>query len=181
MYRDEKIVHMAAYLIKKLGGEMERLKLMKLLYLTDRKSLKDRGYSISRDEFVSMPQGPVLLNADRFMKGENPEQSVWDSLIKNIDGESPHHTLRDDSPYLGALSSYDGQVMDEVVGAYGNMTYEAFKKFCIEWKDPGDSSEPVPIRVKEILQKLGYSREDAEYYESHAAELDAIESGAYGI
>ena len=69
MFRDEKITHMAAYLIRALGGRASRLQLLKLMYLADRQSFDDRGHSISGDRFVAMKQGPVLSNAYDFMKG----------------------------------------------------------------------------------------------------------------
>ena len=186
MFRDEKIVHMAAYLIEKLGGEVERLKLIKLLYLTDRKSLEDRGYSISRDEFVSMRQGLVLSRTYDLMRVRSAAHLMWDDLIENVGGKKPFHRLRKKNPKLDALSRYDRKVMDGIIATYGQMTskelVEHIHTTCPEWKDPrGTSKRKIPVGVKEILQELGYSKKDAEYYESHAAELDAIESGAYGF
>ena len=183
MYRDKKIAHMAAYLIKRLGGRVDRLKLVKLMYLADRKSLGDRGYSISRDDFYAMNLGPVLSRTYDLMREEGTVNSTWNNLIRNIEGVNPTHSLREKDPKLGALSEYDRRVMNEVVETYGHMTSFELVRYvhdnCHEWKDPDGTS--VRIKIGEILRQLGYNGKDAEYYESHAVELDAIESGAYGI
>ena len=183
MYRDEKIAHMAAYLIRKLGGKVSRLRLMKLLYLADRKSLEKYGYSISGDKFVSMDLGPVLSSAYSFMSGKHKDQSVWDELIDNIDGKTPCHALRDKSLYLGALSENDEEIMDEIAASYGKMSSSQLVNYvhnnCIEWEDPKGTSKPIALR--KILSNLGYTREDAELYESHATSLDAVESGKFII
>ncbi len=39
MFCEEKVAQMAAYLLQKRGGKMSYLKLMKLLYLSDRESM----------------------------------------------------------------------------------------------------------------------------------------------
>ncbi|WP_252150197.1 hypothetical protein, partial [Escherichia coli] len=40
MFNEEKVAQMAAYLLKKHGGSMRFIKLMKLMYLSDRKAME---------------------------------------------------------------------------------------------------------------------------------------------
>lgn len=47
------------YLIKKEGGKIEKLKLIKLVYLADRYHLRRYGRPIVNDTYFAMPLGPV--------------------------------------------------------------------------------------------------------------------------
>ena len=176
MFRDEKIAHMAAYLIKKSGGEVQRLKLMKLMYLADRQSFEDRGCSISGDRFFSMKSGPVLSSAYDLMKGTGSAQSFWDGLIKNHTNTTVH-SLRDKESDLDLLSEYDEQVMDEVIRRYGAKSGPELKNYlhdsCPEWEDPGRSSKL--IRIGKILESLGYDEETALHYELRATEREVLD------
>jgi uncharacterized phage-associated protein len=59
MFDDRRVAQMAAYLLSREKGRMNHLKLMKLLYLADRESMKRHGQPISGDRFVAMDHGPV--------------------------------------------------------------------------------------------------------------------------
>lgn len=73
MLNERKVAQMAAYLLARRGGRMSHLKLlklMKLLYLSDREQMRRSGYPISGDRMVSMPHGPVLSMTLNFMDGD---------------------------------------------------------------------------------------------------------------
>ncbi|HTH08426.1 MAG TPA: Panacea domain-containing protein, partial [Acidovorax sp.] len=59
-FNERKAAQAAACLLHKAGGSLSVLKLMKLMYLAERRSLKKYGDTITGDAFVSMPHGPVL-------------------------------------------------------------------------------------------------------------------------
>ena len=163
MFRDEKITHMAAYLIRALGGKASHLQLLKLMYLADRQSFDDRGHSISGDRFVAMEHGPVLSNAYNFMKGERPvqTQSVWDSVIENIG--TYDHSLRNDDVDLDLISPYEERVLSELVREHRDKSPRELVDYlhdnCPEWEDPGKTSKD--IGVEEILVALEYDEETA--------------------
>jgi uncharacterized phage-associated protein len=60
MFNEFKVTQIAAFFLPKEGGEMFLLKLMKLLYLSERESFARFECSISGDKFYSLPHGPVL-------------------------------------------------------------------------------------------------------------------------
>ena len=162
MFRDEKITHMAAYLIRALGGRASHIQLLKLMYLADRQSFDDRGHSISGDRFVAMKQGPVLSNAYDFMKGTGSAQSVWDSVIENI-AKTYYHSLRNDDVDLDLISPYEEKVLSEVVRAHRGKSSKELVKYvhdnCPEWEDPGKTSKPIGI--EKMLIALGYDEKTA--------------------
>jgi len=47
------------YLAKKEGGQIDKLKLIKLVYFADRFHLRRYGRPITNDEYIAMPLGPV--------------------------------------------------------------------------------------------------------------------------
>lgn len=47
------------YLAKKEGGQIDKLKLIKLVYFADRYHLRRYGRPIANDEYLAMPLGPV--------------------------------------------------------------------------------------------------------------------------
>ena len=61
MFNERKAAQMAAFFLGQLlDRKMPHLKLMKLLYLSDREAVRAFGWPISGDRLVSMPHGPVL-------------------------------------------------------------------------------------------------------------------------
>lgn len=60
MFTAETVAQIAAFFTHKEGGASKLLKLIKLMYLSDRESMRRHGYPISFDNFVSMEHGPVL-------------------------------------------------------------------------------------------------------------------------
>lgn len=70
MFNERKVAQMAAFLLGKGGDRMPHLKLMKLLYLSDREAMERYGFPISGDCIVAMPHGPVLSMTLNLMDGD---------------------------------------------------------------------------------------------------------------
>lgn len=84
MFNERKVAQMAAYLLKKRGGCMSHLKLMKLLYLADREAMDRYGAPMSGDRVVSMPQGPVLSMTLNLVDGDiESSPNGWDGWVSD--------------------------------------------------------------------------------------------------
>ena len=59
-FREEKATALASFFLEKAGGELEYLKLLKLMYLVERESLRVLSASVTGDVFYSMKHGPVM-------------------------------------------------------------------------------------------------------------------------
>jgi len=164
MFSEEKVAQMAAYLLSKDGGRMAYLKLMKLLYLSDRKSFEMFGNPISGDRYVSMDKGPVLARTySLIIEGGNPDQG-WEKWIRS---EKDHvvalRSHLEDIYDLEQLSQANIEAMDVVFEEYGH--WDRFKlcdethRICPEWQDPEGSSIPIP--VNDIFRALGKSQDEA--------------------
>lgn len=168
----KKAAQVVAYLlIKNEGKSLGVLKVAKLLYLADRESLNRYGFSITDDDFVSMPHGPANSRTLNRIRGESFAQSKdWDSLIK--DREDHKIGLRktqisvDD---LDELSRADIGCIDEVWTAHSPKTDLQLVEWTHdpdnvpEWEDPNGSSSPIPY--KRVFQALGVENIDAQVEE----------------
>lgn len=165
LFQERKAAQAAAFLIYKAGGKLEILKLMKLMYLAERESLRLFGETITGDAFVSMPHGPVLSMTYDCINGNNKyEVGGWNDWI--ADKENHTVTLKDPSMLrtpeenLLALSDSDLEALSNTWENFGhysawdlrNMTHDGL---CPEWEDPQGSSRPISI--KKLLGILGYN------------------------
>ncbi|RXA96966.1 Panacea domain-containing protein [Yersinia sp. 2105 StPb PI] len=166
MFSEERVAQMAAYLLHKRGGRMAYLKLMKLLYLSDRQSMEMYGEPISGDRYVSMDKGPVLSRTLSLITGggDIPNHG-WDKWIR---GERDHNvSLKikfEDLSDLDELCRADMKAMDAIYEKYGHWNRfdlcEQTHRICPEWQDPDGSS--IPIKTKDIFMALGKSVDEAE-------------------
>ena len=60
IFDERKAAQAAAHLLRRHGSSMPYIKLIKLLYLADRQSLIETGYTITGDQLVAMSDGPAL-------------------------------------------------------------------------------------------------------------------------
>ena len=181
MFNERKVAQMAAYLLHKRGGRMSHLKLMKLLYLADRESMRRFGAPISGDHVVAMPHGPVLSRVYDHMTGMVEScPDGWEDWI--TDRENHEVSLRkkiDSRDDLDMLSDADIEVLDEVWANFGRMSRWKLRDYthdqCPEWQDPEGSSEPIPY--SRVFEALGFKHDDAlergNELDAHKA-LDAI-------
>jgi uncharacterized phage-associated protein len=164
MFNEKKITQMAAYLLHQRGGQMSHLKLMKLLYLTDRKSLIQFGYSMSDDRMVSMRNGPVLSMALDLMNGGSTQSTNgWGSLISAKENYELSLAHDIDIHSLDELSKSDVEVLDQVWDEFGSMTRWDLVAYthdnCPEWEDPNGSSNPIPL--EQLFTAIGRSEDEA--------------------
>jgi uncharacterized phage-associated protein len=173
MFSEEKVTHMASYLLIKRGGKMSYMKLLKLLYLAERESLAKWGESMSGDRFVSMPHGPVMSSTLEMIQGGG---SVWDSfIVSEADYEvSLKPNIGEKS--LDDLSISETEILDEVFSEFGAMKRWDLVKYthenCDEWQDPNGSS--YPIELVDILRAKGFSNSDASSLIKHGEEQAAL-------
>ena len=165
MFNERKVAQMAAYMLKRRGGTMSHLKLIKLLYLSDRAALNSYGASISGDSFFSLPNGPVLSRTLELMAGViESEAQGWETWIS--DRAEHQVSLRQDFDLreLDYLSPADIEILENVWQEFGAMSRWQLVDYthggnCPEWENPNGSS--APITPHEIFSALGKSPEDA--------------------
>lgn len=167
MFNERKAAQVAAWFLKQSGGRMPHLKLIKLMYLAERESLRQHGEMITGDRFVAMEHGPVLSTTLDCINGyKRPSKGGWESWIS--DREDHAVELRDRGLVRGTLdevSDAEVGVLEAVWAQFG--TWDQWRlvdflhdpKNCPEWTDPNGSSTPIAFSA--VLQGVGYSPADA--------------------
>jgi uncharacterized phage-associated protein len=134
-------------------------KLLKLLYLADRRSLIETGAPITGAHVVSMKNGPVLTEVYDCIKGE-PSESVWDAHIERV---GAFDVVLKKHPGDSELSDYDVQVLQDIAKRhcddnFGNMIDIVHQ--LPEWSNPEKlNRKTLPIPVSEILRAAGKDEE----------------------
>ena len=165
MFNEIKIAQMAAFFLEQASERtMPHLKLMKLLYLSDREAVRILGWPMSGDRLVSMPHGPVLSQTLNLMDGDVESQpGGWEEWIS--DKENHELSLRKplDLSSLDELAAAEIDVLKKVWSAFGTMGKWEIRDWthnhCPEWEDPRGSS--YPIRYDALARAVGFDDDSA--------------------
>lgn len=164
LFNEKRTAQAAAFMLYQAGGRLPLLKLMKLLYLAERESLREFGEPISSDNLVSTPHGPVLsvtLDMMNGWGGQTPDgRNTW------VEDRADHAVaLRDPSMIrppeqdLLELSNDDLETLQNIWLEFGHMSQFELLEYthssaCPEWLDPHGTSHPIP--VTRLLEAVGY-------------------------
>jgi uncharacterized phage-associated protein len=133
---------------------MNHMRLLKLLYIADRESLREVGRPIVGGPVVAMERGPVLEEVYDLIQGRHREMPLWDEFLCK---QRYALALRRD-PDVGKLSRYEIAKLQEIAKRYEDDDEWALSRFThdfAEWKknDPGTSSRPIPLA--DVLEAVG--------------------------
>ncbi|WP_154720184.1 Panacea domain-containing protein [Ciceribacter sp. T2.26MG-112.2] len=156
-YNSKKAAQIAAYYAIREGGAINVLKLVKLIYLSERAFLAKFDSSMLNDKLVSMDNGPVnsitLNKINGFV-----EDNGWSEFIS--DRENHLVSIANKSikiDVLDELSRAELKVLDTTWNEFGHMDQWQLVDFthknCPEWEDPHGSSSPIPY--ERLLKAIG--------------------------
>ncbi len=145
---------MAASLLKRSGGRMNYLKLLKLMYYADREMLVRRGTLITYDSWCAMKLGPVLSNTYRLIKRAE-DANVWTEHISTQGFDVELVADPGDDELCRAVND----ILDEVYRKHGHkepfdVAYETHN--LGEYENPEDKGRRVvPIEYRKVLEVEG--------------------------
>lgn len=178
LFNEKRTAQTAAFLLHRAGGRLPLLKLMKLMYLAERESLRRFGEPITGDRLVSMPHGPVLSMTYEHMNGNlRSVEGGWSTWVEDRAGHDL--ALRDPSMIrspeadLLELSDDDLAVLEATWQEFGHMSKFALRDYthgpgCPEWVDPHGSSAAIPL--ERLFTALGFSSTGVESAVQHLTE-----------
>ena len=175
-FDEKKTTQAAAHLLKKRSRKMSYMKLIKLLYLSDRNALLDWGRPITFDHYVSMDNGPVLSRTYEIInEGIHPgEQSFWQD---HISPRENYEVSLEKDPGLNELSDAEIKVLDQVFQEYGNRDrwdiVDNVMHQLPEWKSPNGST--IPIEIRDILKAGGKTDIEISEIENELENLSLIQ------
>lgn len=139
---------------------MPYIKLIKLLYLAERKSVAKWGTSMSGDSFVSMPHGPVLSQTYDLIKGSNGSEGYWAKMIHDEADYNVSLSRKVTADSLDELSRSEIKILNEIFIEFGRMNRFEIVNYthdhCREWQNPHGSS--YPIKLESVLRAMGKSQ-----------------------
>ncbi len=157
-FKEKRAAQVVAYFVHRSGGPINVLKLVKLLYLSDRESLRRYDFPILYDCLVSMDNWPVDSITLNYINGLEADSQLWDRYVTSREGHSvgisnPHLTPND----LDELSAADLQILDLIWQQHGHKDRFELARYthenCPEWEDPHGSSYPIPY--ERVFKALG--------------------------
>lgn len=166
---DERIAaNVAAAFLHLSGGELNVLKLMKLMYLAERKSYEQFAEPIIGDRLVAMPRGPVLsMTYDCVNNGGSMIQEGWDEWVSDRSDRMVSLKKNINSiENLPMLSADQINLIQEIWQELGHLSpfqlveYTHDSKNCPEWTDPSGSS--FDISLTHLFKNLGFSQQKIE-------------------
>ena len=164
LFNEQKAAQAAAYFLFRAGKPLSVLKLIKLLYLAERRSFEKFGEPMIGDVLVSMDHGPVLSRTYNHIKGvTRSSKKGWDYWISDRAGhdlalrhpKSLHSPEKD----LQQLSDADLGILNEIWMKFGKMDQWKLRDYthrhCPEWQDPEGSM--IPMKPEEFLTALKFT------------------------
>lgn len=150
----EKAIATMMVFLRRLGP-MDKLKLIKLLYLADRDCFLVEGHPITGDTPFAMDHGPVPSACLDVLNGEIPSQAfsflhVRDTEV-SLDPNPPS-----DPTYL--LTAEEAGVIEQTLQKYGSLTTSQLYRLVHELPEYKDAHLPgtsAPIPFAKILQYHG--------------------------
>jgi uncharacterized phage-associated protein len=160
-FNEKKAAQVAAFFLHRAKGELEILKLMKLMYLAERTSYQKFGEPLIGDKLVSMDNGPVLSITLNHMNRFMPSlQDGWEAWVSDRNNYllALKKEVKDPKEELLELSDAELDVLESVWKEFGHMgsfeLADLTHKICPEWEDPHGSS--LPITHSRLLRSLGF-------------------------
>lgn len=147
----EKAAQIVAYFaLKENDHKIEKIKLAKLVYLAERKSIEHRNRPMLYDDLVSLGQGPVCSHVVYGLNGlVREERKIWKKYIRR-DIENDIIGMKNakiDLLSLDLLSKSDTDILDEIWKNFGNYSTEELvqwtHKNCTEYTETMKGYSPI--------------------------------------
>ena len=173
-FRSRKAAQLAAFFALKAGGSIEKLKLIKLIYLTERRFLQDHEIPMLFDELYSLPHGPICSSTLNGIDGVIHEE-VWEQYIARNGNEiSPVRRLERGN--LDELSDAEVEIAGRIWTRFRGMTASQLRNYshqrCPEYTEINKGQ--IPISYRDVLEALG--NPDAEEIDRKISDLRRAES-----
>ncbi len=167
-FDEARATEIAAYLIQRTGkdGKLNYTKLLKLMYIVDRKALLEWMRPAVGGDYVSMNNGPVMSETYDLIKGASSGSGVWEGHIEKVGRYSVH--LKHD-PGTGHMTKALKRLIDGVIQEHGKKSYGQLIDYCHdnykEWKSPAGSSQAIAyeeiLKVEGRLDKINSLKREA--------------------
>lgn len=169
-FKFDKAIQCVAYLLRREPSrQMNYMRLLKVLYIADRESIRQTGRPITGDRAAAMARGPVPSETFDLIKGIHLRSPEWSEFIQ----KSEYEVRLVQDPGLAKLSRFDIELLERVAEEHrGHDEWDMVEithEFP-EWRrnDPGKSSKMIPLA--DILEAVGRPADLADIEEDAKAD-----------
>jgi uncharacterized phage-associated protein len=139
--------------------QLEYIALLKLLYLADRESVRERGRPITGDRVVAMDNGPVLSGIYDFVTFNvgNRDLAVWTYFLT----KDEYDLVLNEDPGTDQLAPYEIRKLEEIAKAHADHGWRKLVDICHdlpEWQknNPRKFGERMKwIPLSDIFEAVG--------------------------
>ncbi|MEO8429730.1 MAG: type II toxin-antitoxin system antitoxin SocA domain-containing protein [Verrucomicrobiota bacterium] len=173
-----KATEVACQFVRREGGTINIMKLVKLVYLLDRLSLGRRGIPLVGGAYFSLPNGPItsefldLINSG-CLSGQ--ADCHWDDYLSDREGHEV--ALKAEAP-SEHLSPAEVDLINEIYREHGKKDQWELRDWCHEhceeWT-PLEHGRDL-IRLERIARAVGKTAEQIERLKEDARELNFLAS-----
>ena len=154
-FRSRKAAQMCAYFATQSDGTIEKLKLIKMIYLAERKYLFEHHHPMLFDELYSLPHGPICSSTLNGIDGVLSD-TVWDDYVARNGNivVAVKAVVRDD---LDEISDAEMAVIEEIWKEFSDMTASQIRNYthnnCLEYTETEKAR--IPISYRQIFEAFG--------------------------
>lgn len=161
----QKKIQAAALLARLEGGRVDRVRLLKLLYIADRDSLAERGIPIIGGRVAALDNGPLHCDVYSMIKSEGEHDAEveaareWGVIFKNDN----HSIVLKTDPEILDLSEFEVEKLTDAWDRHKDLdTWELVEKTheFEEWKRFQRTGSSHTIPMESILSAVGYNIQD---------------------
>lgn len=175
-FNTAKATEVACEFLRREGGRINVMKLVKLVYLLDRLSIARRGIPVVGGIYYSMRNGPVtselldLVNAGRLW-GE--AECHWEEFISD---RQDHEVELRQMPPIEHLSESELKLIDEIYREHGSKDQWQLRDWCHErcgeWTPLQEGRERIDL--EELARNVGKTEEQIKRIREEAAESNLL-------
>jgi uncharacterized phage-associated protein len=154
-FKSRKAAQICAYFALSAGKSIEKLKLIKLVYLSERDFISQSGLPMLYDEFFSLMHGPICSNT---LNGINEEidRDTW-SQYTSLHGNDVRSVKNFKRKDYDEISDAELDVLNAIWTRFGWMTASQIRKYthknCPEYTEVEEGR--IPISYRELYEALG--------------------------
>lgn len=160
-FRARKAAQICAYFATRAGGQIDKLKLSKLVYLAERRFLEDHHVPMLHDDLYSLEHGPVCSGALGGMEGTG-DPAVWDGYIQRHGRDTIVASRAMKRADLDHVSQAEFATLQVIWKRFGGRTSARLRNYtheeCPEYTEIAGGSEPISYH--KLFEVLG--AEDAD-------------------
>ncbi|MGA2032059.1 MAG: Panacea domain-containing protein [Thermoguttaceae bacterium] len=181
-FSTQKTIQAVGVLLRLARGRMGRLRLLKLLYIADRDSLREFRRPIIGCRTVAMKNGPLHSEVFNLIKGEHMQEPAWS---EHIHGDGCEVTLEKD-PGVSELSAAEVRTLTQTFEKYATTDEwdlveitHGFPEWSENYPDKAaDTSRTIPFR--DLIRAVGLAAEEQAILQEAQEEFEVSQMLACG-